>query len=270
MVETTSPDFSNLSFRAGVMPALFVGHGSPMNALEANEFSATWATLGKVLPRPAAILCVSAHWLTRGTAITTMERPQTIHDFWGFPPELHAFQYPAGGSPAWAKKIAGMMPGASVELDQHWGLDHGAWVVLARMYPAADVPVLQLSIDQTRPAAYHYRLGQELAALRREGVLILGSGNIVHNLGRADFSIESYEWAREFDVIMAEWIEQGQHERILDYPALGKLAHLAVPTNDHFLPLAYVIGAQDAEDRVAFSSERVVFGSISMRNVLLY
>ena len=270
MSETTMQDFGNLSFREEYMPALFVGHGSPMNALETNEFSQTWAALGKALPRPKAILCVSAHWLTSGTAITAMARPETIHDFWGFPEELHAFQYPAGGSPAWTERIANMVPGVSIELDYHWGLDHGAWVVLARMYPDADIPVLQLSIDQTQPAAFHHWLGQELAPLRSEGVLIIGSGNIVHNLGLADFSASPYDWALEFDATMAEWLATGQHERILDYPSLGRIARLAVPTNDHFLPLMYVIGVQGLLDRVAFSSERVIFGAISMRNVLLY
>jgi 4,5-DOPA dioxygenase extradiol len=266
--------FTALGFSQGLMPVLFVGHGSPLNAIEDNAFSASWRALGEVLPTPTAILCVSAHWLTRGTAVTSMARPRTIHDFYGFPEPLNRFQYPASGDPALAVEIAERIEeevrGTTVVLDEDWGLDHGTWVVLARMYPSAECPVLQLSIDAAQPAAYHYGLGQALAALRRCGVLVMGSGNIVHNLGLVDPSAGSYPWAEAFDGRVAELLVRGDHEPIVNYEVHGQAARLAVPTNDHYLPLVYVVGAQDPQDRVAFFSERIVYGSISMRCVLFY
>jgi 4,5-DOPA dioxygenase extradiol len=243
-----------------------------MNALEDNAFSANWAALGKRLPTPEAILSISAHWLTRGTAVTAMEEPRTIHDFYGFPEPLNRFQYPAPGDPARAREIAGLLAGRdgiAVALDGRWGLDHGTWAVLARMYPAAGIPVLQLSIDATQPAAYHYALGQALAPLRERGVLVIGSGNIVHNLGRMDPSGGSYPWAEIFDATVAERLVRGDHGSLIAYEQWGEPARLSVPTNDHYLPLLYAIGTQRPEDRVAFFSEQIVYGSVSMRCVLL-
>jgi len=252
------------------MPVLFVGHGSPLNALEDNEFTRNWQALGDRLPQPRAILSVSAHWLTRGTAVTAMPRPRTIHDFGGFPRALYEVQYHAPGAPDLAESVVDLVKGTTVTLDAGWGLDHGTWVVLNRMYPAANIPVLQLSIDLTQPAPYHYALGQELALLRNRGVLILGSGNIVHNLRVANPRVDSYDWARVFDADIARLLLDANHKAIIDYDELGESARLSVPTNEHFLPLVYAIGARSQEDRLAFFSERIVYGSISMRCVLLH
>ena len=241
-----------------------------MNALESNEFSENWRAIGQSVPTPEAILSVSAHWLTRGTAVTAMERPRTIHDFGGFPEPLYAYQYPASGAPALARSISGLVERTDVTLDREWGLDHGTWVVLSKMYPAANIPVLQLSIDATQPAAFHYALGQELAALRERGVLTVGSGNIVHNLRLANPAVSRYDWAVAFDDKIAELLLAHDHQRIIDYETVGDPARLAVPTNDHYLPLVYAIGAQRAQDRILFLSEGIVFGSLSMRCVLFY
>lgn len=260
-----------LQFDPGLMPVLFVGHGSPMNALEDNAFSRNWRELGRRLPTPEAILCVSAHWLTRGTAITAMAQPRTIHDFWGFPEALNAYRYPAPGDPALARSITGMVNGAEVTLDEDWGLDHGTWVVLTRMFPAAEIPVLQLSIDPRQPAQYHYALGAELRSLRERGVLLVGSGNVVHNLGLMDLSAHrGYDWAIAFDAAIAARLLQRDHQGLIDYQALGRMAQLSVPTNDHYLPLLYVAGASRSQDRIAFFSEQIVYGAVSMRCVLLY
>jgi 4,5-DOPA dioxygenase extradiol len=263
-------DFSQYHSGQRGMPVLFVGHGSPMNALEDNAFTRDWRTLGSLIPSPVAILSVSAHWLTRGTFVTGMPQPRTIHDFGGFPPELYAVEYPAPGDPDLAESIASLIKGTTVTLDQSWGLDHGTWVVLTRMYPDAEIPVLQLSIDLTQPPASHFTLGQQLAPLRRQGVLILGSGNIVHNLRLANPAVDVYPWAREFDEKIAAALLGSDPGAIVDYEGLGESAHLSVPTNDHYLPLLYAVGARHADDRVAFYSEHIVFGSISMRCVLFF
>ena len=270
MSENSIHDFEALQLSKDVMPVLFVGHGSPLNALENNEFSGNWWAIGQSLPTPRAILSVSAHWLTHGTAVTAMEQPRTIHDFWGFPETLHSFEYPARGAPVLARSIADLIGGTTVTLDKDWGLDHGTWVVLARMFPSAEVPVLQLSIDRTQPAAFHYALGQELADLRKRGVLIMGSGNIVHNLAMANPAVERYDWAEEFDATVAERLLEDDHQSLIDYEKLGRPARLAIPTNDHYLPLLYAIGAGGPQDRIALFSERIVYGSISMRCLLLY
>jgi 4,5-DOPA dioxygenase extradiol len=249
------------------MPVLFIGHGSPMNALEDSDYSRAWAVVAQSLPKPKAILCVSAHWQTAGTRVTAMEQPRTIHDFYGFPPELHAKHYPAPGSPELARLTVETLKDSHVQADTEWGLDHGAWAVLCKLYPKADVPVVQLSLDQRQPTAAHYELGRELRALRKKGVLILGSGNIVHNLREIAWEDTAYDWALEFDAKIKDLILSGDHNTIIDYSRLGRSARLAVPTLDHYLPLLYVLGAQDQTDPVEFFAEKVTLGSMSMRSV---
>lgn len=249
------------------MPVLFVGHGNPMNAIEDNEFSRAWGEVGTALPRPKAILCVSAHWETVGTCVTAMEHPKTIHDFSGFPRALYDMQYPAPGSPDLARLVQQCVGAAEVRLDREWGLDHGAWSILCRMFPGGDIPVVQMSLDRTRGAAVHYALGRSLSELRDQGVLIVGSGNIVHNLGRMLWRDTAYEWAVEFDSTVKSRILSGDHDAIVRYESLGGAARLAVPTNEHFLPLLYVLALQDPNDPVGFFADRVTLGSISMRSV---
>jgi 4,5-DOPA dioxygenase extradiol len=251
------------------MPVLFVGHGSPMNALEANEYSRAWQVVGQGLPRPAAILCVSAHWETRGTQVTGMEHPRTIHDFGGFPRALYEMQYPAPGSPQLAGLAQSTVHQAHVAVDQDWGLDHGAWSVLVHLFPQADVPVVQLSLDHFQPPEFHYALAQELVGLRQRGVLILGSGNVVHNLGRVRWQDEAFDWAVEFDQRVKELIEAGDHAALVHYEGLGAAARLSIPTNEHFLPLLYSLAARDEQDTLQFFAERVTLGSLSMRSLRL-
>ena len=251
------------------MPALFIGHGNPMNAIEDNEFSRAWAAVARSLPNPKAVLCISAHWETEGTRVTAMEKPKTIHDFYGFPPALFEKQYPAPGSPDLARMAQWMLRESAVELDSEWGLDHGAWSVLCRMFPDADVPVVQLSLDQRKQPALHYELGREVRGLRKKGVLIIGSGNIVHNLREMAWEDTAYDWALEFDAKVQELILSGDHKAIIDYSKLGRSARLAVPTLEHYLPLLYVLGTQDKADRVKFFAEKVTLGSMSMRSVRL-
>jgi 4,5-DOPA dioxygenase extradiol len=251
------------------MPALFIGHGNPMNAIEDTEFSRAWADAARSLPKPRAVLCISAHWETEGTRVTAMEQPTTIHDFYGFPPALFEKRYPAPGSPDLARVAQKMMRESHVELDLEWGLDHGAWAVLCRMYPQANVPVVQLSLDRRKQPALHYELGRELRGLRKKGVLIIGSGNIVHNLREMAWEDTAYDWALEFDAQMKELILSGDHKAIIDYSKLGRSARLAVPTLEHYLPLLYVLGAQDKADRVKFFADKVTLGSMSMRSVRL-
>jgi 4,5-DOPA dioxygenase extradiol len=249
------------------MPALFVGHGSPMNAIEENEFSRAWADAAASLPRPEAILCISAHWETDGARVTAMERPRTIHDFIGFPRPLFEVRYHAPGSPELARVVRESVRTANVLEDSGWGLDHGAWSVLRRMYTAADVPVVQLSLDRTKEPAFHYALGRELSPLRENGVLIVGSGNLVHNLGRMVWQDTAFDWAVEFDERMKRLILSGDHAGIVRYPELGPTARLSVPTNEHFLPLLYVLALQGEGDGVGFFAEKVTLGSISMRSL---
>lgn len=250
------------------MPVLFVGHGNPMNAIEDNEFSRAWEDVGKALPRPRAILCVSAHWETVGTQVTAMERPQTIHDFGGFPRALYQKQYPAPGSPELALLVQQIVKKTQVRLDQDWGLDHGTWSVLCRMFPRVDIPVVQLSLDRGREPAYHYALGKELFALREQGVLIVGSGNIVHNLRLVDFAwVGGYDWAVEFDETIRQLILAGNHESIVHYENLGRAARLAIPTNEHYLPLLYVLASAKECEPVRFFADRTMLGSLSMRSL---
>lgn len=252
------------------MPVMFVGHGNPMNAIEKNEFSDAWAMVGKQLQKPRAILCVSAHWQTKGTKVTAMPNPETIHDFGGFPDELFNAQYPAPGSPEMARETSLLVKKTKVELDHEWGLDHGCWSVLKPMFPDADIPTFQLSLDYTQPPQYHYDLAKELKELRKKGVLILGSGNIVHNLGMVQWSGEAYDWAIEFDEKIKKMILEEDHQSIIDYHKLGKAAQLAIPTNEHYLPLLYSLALKEKNENVSFFNEKAMMGSISMRSVLIH
>jgi 4,5-DOPA dioxygenase extradiol len=248
------------------MPVLFIGHGSPMNALEDNEFSRAWKSVARQLPVPKAILCVSAHWETKGTKVTAMQMPKTIHDFGGFPQELFDKQYPAPGSPEMAAETKSLIKKTNVELDLEWGLDHGTWSVLAPMFPDAKIPVYQISLDYTQGPQYHYELAKELAALRRKGVLIIGSGNIVHNLGMLQWSEKSYDWAIEFDAMAAKFIAEGNHKSLINYKDLGKSANLAIPSNEHYLPMLYTLALQEKNEHAAFFAAKTLMGSISMRS----
>lgn len=260
----TNPDclgFARLPYQ---MPALFVGHGSPMNAIEDNEFSRTWAEVGQSFPRPRAILCVSAHWETVGTHVTAMASPRTIHDFRGFPKPLFDVEYPAPGDPALARFICQTLAGVPVRLDFDWGLDHGAWSVLCRMFPQADIPVVQLSLDRAQTPAFHYELGKSLGQLRNRGILIVGSGNIVHNLGAVAWNDTAYDWALEFDGRIKQLILSGDHESVIHYERLGDIAQASVPTAEHFLPLLYLLGLQEAGEAVKFFNAKVTLGAIAM------
>lgn len=258
------------------LPVLFLGHGSPMNAIEDNEFRRSWEALGREFgstwPRPRLILCISAHWLTRGWWLTAMERPKTIHDFGGFPAELFAQRYPAPGWPAAAREIAGRITEPKIGLDPgEWGLDHGAWSVLKPMFPAADIPVIQLSMDDACAPAEHLALGERLRLLRELGVLIVGSGNIVHNLRTMQRDAppdRAYDWAMQFDSAIASQIRHGDLPSLADFQQLGQTAALSQPTHEHFLPLLYCAGAVHAGEPVRFFNERWQGGSISMRSVV--
>jgi 4,5-DOPA dioxygenase extradiol len=255
---------------AATLPSLFLGHGSPMNALTRNRWSEAWRGIGQRLRRPEAILCVSAHWLTRGTGVTAMSAPRTIHDFGGFPRELFEMEYPAPGSPALAARVREALQPVDVALDQAWGLDHGTWSVLAHVFPAADIPVVQLSMDGTKPAQFHYDLARRLQPLREEGVLIIGSGNVVHNLRAMRFDDAApYPWATGFDDAVKAALIAGDHSALIDYERLTEEAALAVPTSEHYLPLLYVIGQQRAGDPVSFPVEGIDIASMSMRSVAI-
>jgi len=254
------------------MPALFIGHGSPMNAIEDNEFSQSWQELGKKLPPPEAILCLSAHWETNGTFVTAMENPKTIHDFGGFPKTLFDVQYPAPGSPKLAAKIRQIISKTDVDLDETWGLDHGAWSVIKHLYPAADVPVIQFSLDYSKPPQYHYDLAKELNVLRSQGILILGSGNLVHNLRMVSWehagqSEYGYDWAIEANEKIKHLIEQGDHKSLIDYQSLGKSVHLAIPTPEHFLPLLYILALKGNDEQLSFFNDKPVMGSLTMTSL---
>jgi 4,5-DOPA dioxygenase extradiol len=251
------------------MPVLFVGHGSPMNAIEENEYSRTWQQLGETLPHPKAILSISAHWEAQGTYVTAMAHPHTIHDFYGFPHQLYEIHYPAPGSQKLVDLVKGSVHSIEVSDDLEWGLDHGTWSVLCRMYPHADIPVVQLSLNRQQPPEFHYALGKELAVLRDKGILILGSGNMVHNLRLISFYEDNFAWALEYDSMLKEWIEKGQHDEVIHYERHGKAAALSVNSAEHYLPLLYVLGASYPNERVEFFNERVMMGSISMRCVKL-
>jgi 4,5-DOPA dioxygenase extradiol len=251
------------------MPVLFMGHGSPMNGIEDNDFSRRWEDLGREIPKPAAVLCVSAHWYIRSTQVTAMERPKTIHDFWGFPEELSAVRYGAPGSPVLAGETSELIRKTRVGLDKEWGLDHGCWTILRRMYPDAGIPVLELSLDSTKGPEWHYDLARELAPLRSRGVLIIGSGNMVHNLGMLDWERqdEGYDWALEMDASFKRLISRNDHAQLIRYRELTKAASLAVPTPEHYLPLLYALALKTPGDGLSFFNERAVLGSLSMTSL---
>lgn len=255
-----------------LMPVLFIGHGSPMNGIEDNAFSQRWKAMAQEIPVPQAVLVVSAHWLSQGTRITAMDFPRTIHDFGGFPQALFDVQYPAPGSPELASETAKLIASTPVHLDHDWGLDHGTWTIVRHMYPAADIPVLQLSIDYAKPMQYHYDLAAELQALRKKGVLIIGSGNMVHNLGMVAWNKLAepeygYDWAHQINARFKELIASGSHDRLINYAALGKEAQLAIPTPDHYIPLLYTLGLQNSKDPVSFFNDKAVGGSLTMTSV---
>ncbi|MBA4374423.1 MAG: 4,5-DOPA dioxygenase extradiol [Thermodesulfovibrio sp.] len=249
------------------MPALFVGHGSPMNAIEDNEFSRAWAEVGQSLPKPTAILCISAHWVTEGTGATAMGKPKTIHDFSGFPQELYDVKYPAEGSPALARLTEETIKKTQVEMDFEWGLDHGTWSVLSRMFPNADIPVVQLSLDGYKKPQAHYDIGTELRSFRNKGVLIVGSGNMVHNLGTLSWEDNAYDWAVEFDETLKQLILSGDHDSIVNYEKFGRIAAQSIPTNEHFLPLLYILALKHKDDNISFFADKITLGSISMRSM---
>ncbi|MBI3221199.1 MAG: 4,5-DOPA dioxygenase extradiol [Bacteroidetes bacterium] len=254
------------------MPVLFLGHGSPMNAIEENEFVAGFRNVAKNIPLPQAILCISAHWFTRGTKVTAMEMPPTIHDFGGFPPALYQVQYPAKGSPALAAETKTLLQPTHVDLDEKWGLDHGAWSVIKHLYPNANVPVIQMSIDYTQPARYHYELAKKLSALRQKGILIIGSGNIIHNLRMADFpnmhkDNYGYDWAIEARAAINGHLQDGNYAPLIDFDKQGKAYQLAIPTPDHYLPLIYTLALQDKTDSLSLFNDKLLAGSLSMTSV---
>ncbi|HWS29174.1 MAG TPA: 4,5-DOPA dioxygenase extradiol [Clostridia bacterium] len=251
------------------MPVLFVGHGSPMNAIENNEYTKKWEELGRTLPRPKAILAVSAHWFTAGTRVTDAQTPKMVYDMYGFPQKLYEIVYPAPGDPALAHKAAAFI-GGNVLTDNTWGLDHGAWSVLVKMFPKADIPVLQLSIDRNAPLEAHYRMGSALKPLRDSGVLIFGTGNVVHNLARVNMYMEGgYPWAYEFDAYIKESILAHDHESAIRFERAGTSADYAFTSFDHYAPLLYALGASDGFDRITVFNGSCVFGSLSMTGYLL-
>ncbi len=252
------------------LPAIFFGHGNPMNALQTNDWTEAWATIGSSIPTPRAVLCISAHWYLPGTFVTGMTTPGTIHDFGGFPPELSQVQYPAPGDPALAHAVRELLKPIDVAIDHRWGLDHGTWSVLCRVFPKADVPVVQLSIDETQPAQFHFELGKRLASLRDEEVLIVGSGNLVHNLHTYAWGKhmpEPYDWAVRFEEAAKTLMINDEIEPLVNYETLGRDALLSIPTPDHYLPLLYVLGTRLDDDAVTFPVEGVDGGSISMLTV---
>ncbi len=248
------------------MPVIFFGHGSPMNTLESNRYTEVWRTLGAAAPKPKAILAISAHWFTRGTAVTAMARPQTIHDFGGFPQALFDIQYPAPGDPDLAARVRELLAPLEVQLDQSWGLDHGTWSVLAHAFPDASIPVVQLSMDGTKPARFHYELGQRLAPLRGEGVLIVGSGNVVHNLMlmQRREGAPAYAWARRFNEQVRAALSSRNHQALIEFERLGEDARLSVPTPEHYLPLLYIAGLQAKDETMAFAVDGYEAGSLGM------
>jgi 4,5-DOPA dioxygenase extradiol len=252
-------------------PAIFFGHGSPVFTLTRNPYTEAWRAMGNALTKPKAIVCISAHWYTTNTGVLISQSPQTIHDFGGFQQELFDIRYPAPGDPALARRVQKLLAPVPVELSAQWGFDHGTWTVLRHVFPAADVPIIQLSIDAHLPGQFHYDLGQRLAPLREEGYMIIGSGNIVHNLGRylRDQPGEAYDWAKRFESRVKSLLVEGDHKMLANYPSLGPDALLAVPTPDHYLPLLYVLGAHSKADKISLPITGVEGGSMSMLTVKL-
>jgi Uncharacterized conserved protein len=256
------------------MPVLFLGHGSPMNAIEENEFVTKWRSLGETLPKPNAILCVSAHWVTKGTHVTAMDKPKTIHDFGGFPQKLFDVQYPAPGNPELAKETKSIIKTTTVGLDNEWGLDHGCWSVLKHIYPNADVPIIQMSLDYYQTPQYHYELAKELSLLRRKGVLILGSGNLVHNLRMVDWdrlndTDYGYDWAIEANEKIKKYIIENDFKSLIDYKSQGNAFKLAIPTPEHYLPMLYALALKEKNEKVSFFNDKTVAGSLSMTSLLI-
>ncbi|MBR9859381.1 4,5-DOPA dioxygenase extradiol [bacterium] len=254
------------------MPVMFMGHGSPMNAIEENEFVKGFRKMGEGIPKPAAVLCISAHWETRGTHITAMENPRTIHDFGGFPKELFEVQYPAKGDPELAKSTADLITKTEVGLDHKWGLDHGAWSVIKHLYPNANIPVIQMSLDRYQNPQYHYELAAELAALRKKGILIIGSGNMVHNLGmvawdKLNEDEYGYDWALEASNKMKQFIEDGDHKSLINYTSQGKAFDLAIPTAEHYLPLLYTLALKGGRDKLSLFNDKAIGGSLTMTSI---
>lgn len=260
----------NLSVQDVLMPVLFIGHGSPMNGIEDNEFSSKWAEIGRTMPVPKAVLVVSAHWFTRGTGVTAMNFPKTIHDFGGFPQALFDVAYNAPGNPALAAETASLIKSADVVLDHDWGLDHGAWTILTHMFPEANIPVLQLSMDYTKNPRAHYELAAELYQLRKKGVLIMGSGNMVHNLRMVSWDMMDgggYDWALEINDKFKELIMNNDHKPLMDYQNLGSAALLAIPTPEHYLPLLYTLGLKNDKEEVSLFNDKAIGGSLTMTSV---
>ncbi len=263
-----SSTFSNTD----IMPVLFLGHGSPMNAIEENQFVTGFRNIAKTFPKPNAILCISAHWFTNGTKVTAMEMPRTIHDFGGFPQDLFDVQYPAKGSPELATLTHDLLLPTDVELDHHWGLDHGAWSVIKHLYPEADIPVIQMSIDYTKSGQYHFELAQKLSALRSKGILIVGSGNIIHNLRMVDFrniNTENYgyDWAVEARADINDYLLDGNFQPLIDFEKQSKAFQLSIPTPEHYLPLIYTLGLKGKQEELSLFNDKLVGGSLSMTSV---
>lgn len=263
---------SGLKEQEYLMPVLFIGHGSPMNGIEDNEFSQRWTTMAKEIPTPAAVLVVSAHWFRKGTLITAMDFPTTIHDFGGCPQALFDVQYPAPGNETLAKQTASLIHSTKVELDHDWGLDHGTWTVVRRMYPEATIPVLQLSIDYTKGPQYHFDLSKELYELRKKGILIIGSGNMVHNLRMVAWDKINepgygFDWALKMNETFKSLITAGDFKPMINYESLGREALLAIPTPEHYLPLLYTLGLKSDKDAVSFFNDKAVAGSLTMTSV---
>lgn len=267
-LNTLTAPFSNTE----TMPVLFLGHGSPMNAIEENEFVNGFRNIGKTINKPNAIICISAHWETKGTFVTAMEHPPTIHDFGGFPQALFDVQYPAPGSPALAKETKDIITKTTVGLDEKWGLDHGAWSVIKHLYPDADVPVIQLSLDYTQTPQYHYDLAKQLASLRKKGVLIVGSGNLVHNLrmvawDKLNAGEYGYDWALEAKAKMNQFILSNDHQQLINFKSQGKAFDLAIPTPEHYLPLLYTLALKDEKEKVSLFNDKALAGSLTMTSV---
>lgn len=255
-----------------MMPAIFLGHGNPMNALSRNTFTDAWTAIGKSFPQPAAVLAISAHWYIPNTAVTDGDCPRTIHDFGGFPPALFKVQYPAPGDPELARKVRELLKPLDVGLAGSWGLDHGTWSVLCHVYPKADIPVIQLSIDETKPPAFHYDLGRRLAQLRNEGILVLGSGNLVHNLGMyawGEDGVEPFDWAVRFEKRVKDHLQECNDASLIAFDKLGRDADMSIPSPDHYLPLLYVLGTRQPGDKVTFPVSGIEGGSLSMLAVQL-
>jgi 4,5-DOPA dioxygenase extradiol len=265
---------TNKEFNSDLMPVLFLGHGSPMNAIEENTFVKGFREIAGTFPKPNAIICISAHWFTKGTFVTAMDHPKTIHDFGGFPDALFNVQYPAPGSPELAKKTQEVINQTNVTADFDWGLDHGTWSVVKHLYPKADVPVIQLSIDYTKPAQYHYELAAQLKVLRNKGVLIIGSGNIIHNLGLVDFrNINKpnygFDWAIEAHSKINGYLREKNYQPLIDYAKQGKAFQLAIPTAEHYLPMIYTLGLQVKGDKMMLFNDELMAGSLSMTSIKL-